>query len=308
MSISAYITSYNKGKYLSKAIESILSQSLKPNELIIVDDFSSDESKLIIESFKNRYPNIIKTVFNPSNYGVTKSRNIAITKCSSNIITYLDADDYFLPNKLESEFNLISKNDKVRCVFSNVLYLDKNGNENGFFANKKDQPAEGNILVESFVRSYNVQSGRNIHFEMFYKTAASEIGYYDERIKIWEDWDFRIRMSKNNNYAYCPKVNSVYRDIKDGLSKSDIKLHYREQVKIYNNNKLLLNDLSSKEKDLIKNRIFSQIKYFFELIFLNRSEKYDFINKIYYSLDFFRTFKTIKTMKYLIKLYLGKIK
>ena len=64
MNISAYITSYNKEKYIAKAIESILEQSLKPNELIIVDDFSTDDSRKIIEAYKNRYPNIIKTINN----------------------------------------------------------------------------------------------------------------------------------------------------------------------------------------------------------------------------------------------------
>ena len=64
LKISVYITSYNKEKYINKSIDSVLVQTLKPDEIIIVDDCSSDKSKEIITGYKNQYPDIIKAIYN----------------------------------------------------------------------------------------------------------------------------------------------------------------------------------------------------------------------------------------------------
>ena len=89
-SISVYITSFNTSKYLSQAITSVLKQSLEPNEIIIVDDDSNDNSREIIEGFVSRYPQKIKPIFNENNYGITRTRNIAISHCTGDLITFLD--------------------------------------------------------------------------------------------------------------------------------------------------------------------------------------------------------------------------
>ena len=242
MGISVYITSYNKEQFLFQAINSVLNQSLKPDEIIIVDDNSQDNSRGIIKGFVSNYPKLIHPVFNERNLGISKSRNIAISHCTRELITFVDADDYFFPVKIETELKLI-KNGNYNCVYSNHVFVDEFGNENGLFSSENDQPAEGNVFKENFSRSFHVSSGTNFHNEMFYKSCAQDIGLYDEKIKIWEDWDFRIRMSKNFQYGYCPNVNSAYRKLENGLHNSGTELHYREQIKIYNKNKHLLMDL-----------------------------------------------------------------
>ena len=64
MGISVYITSFNKSEYIAQAIESVLNQTLKPLEIIIVDDKSTDDSKAIIQSYRTKYPNIIAQKIN----------------------------------------------------------------------------------------------------------------------------------------------------------------------------------------------------------------------------------------------------
>ena len=191
--ISVYITSFNKGKYLRQAITSVLNQSLQPEEIIIVDDGSNDNSREIIKGFASRYPEIIKPIINENNYGIAKTRNIAISHCKGELITFVDGDDYFFPSKLESELKII-RNGNYGCVYSNHVFVDEFNNENGCFADKEDHPVEGDLFIENFTRSFHVNSGSNFHNEMFYKSCAQEIGLYDEKIKIWEDWDFRIRI------------------------------------------------------------------------------------------------------------------
>ena len=103
MKISVYITSYNKEKYINKSIDSVLDQTLKPDEIIIVDDCSSDKSQEIIAGYNNQYPDIIKAIYNERNFGISRTRNIAISYCSGDIITFIDADDYFFPWKIEAK-------------------------------------------------------------------------------------------------------------------------------------------------------------------------------------------------------------
>ena len=260
--ISVYITSFNKGKYLRQAITSVLNQSLQPEEIIIVDDGSNDNSREIIKGFASRYPEIIKPIINENNYGIAKTRNIAISHCKGELITFVDGDDYFFPSKLESELKII-RNGNYGCVYSNHVFVDEFSNENGCFADKEDHPVEGDLFIENFTRSFHVNSGSNFHNEMFYKNNAIKIGLYDENIQIWEDWDFRIRMSKKFRYGYCPEVNSAYRVSPTGLHNSSINLHYHEQIKIYNKNKLLMQDLKQQQQSHIHNRVYSKIKYLF---------------------------------------------
>ena len=82
MNISVYITSYNKSKYLTKAIESVLNQSYKPFEIIIVDDYSTDKSREIISSFYKRYPNIIIPIYNELQYIYKTLESINLQKQS----------------------------------------------------------------------------------------------------------------------------------------------------------------------------------------------------------------------------------
>ena len=296
MSISVYITSFNKGKYLRQAITSVLNQSLQPEEIIIVDDGSNDNSREIIKGFASRYPEIIKPIINENNYGIAKTRNIAISHCKGELITYVDGDDYFFPSKLESELKII-RNGNYGCVYSNHVFVDEFSNENGCFADKEDHPVEGDLFIENFTRSFHVNSGSNFHNEMFYKNNAIKIGLYDENIQIWEDWDFRIRMSKKFRYGYCSEVNSAYRRLPTtGLHNSSINLHYREQIKIYNKNKLLMQDLKQQQQSHIHNRVYSKIKYLFiQIMEKSRQDKY-FFRTIYYCIHFIVTFRTRKSI------------
>lgn len=295
-SISVYITSFNKGKYLSQAITSVLNQSLHPEEIIIVDDGSTDNSGEIIKGFTSRYPEFITPIFNERNLGISKTRNLALKNCNGNIITFLDGDDIFYSNKLLSEYEKLISNRQVSVIYSNFNYISKNGDSIGKFSENSDIPAENNIFINTFMRDYNVSSTNNYIYEMFYKSCADKIGYYDENIKLWEDWDFRIRMSKKYQYGYCPEVNSAYRKLENGLHNSDPELHYREQIKIYNKNKQLTQDLEKGEISLIKNRIYSKIKRLFIQIVEKDRQNNKIFHAIYYGIYFIVTFRTRKSI------------
>ena len=295
--ISVYITSFNKSFFISEAIESVLSQTLKPEEIIIIDDASTDNSREIIEGYRARYPDIIKVLHNYKNLGISRTRNIALEKCTGDFVTFLDADDYYLPNKLESESNLL-KDKNINAVYSNFNYIDKNKNIIGSFSSKHDNPSQGNIFCQTMTKQYSVSSGNNYIYEMFYRSCLNKIGNYDEDLKIWEDWDFRIRMSKVFSYGYCPTINSVYRKLDTGLHKSSYELHYREQLKIVKKNKQLLNDLREDVKKNVENRIYAKIKVYFIIHLRELFNNKEYISLIVNLFEFFVNFRKKKIFSY----------
>ncbi len=98
MSLTVIIPNYNNEKYIGKCIKSVLSQSLLPDEIIIVDDCSTDSSKQIIKEFAENNARI-KPFFLEENGGVSHARNYGIKRSEGEYITFLDADDYYCNKK-----------------------------------------------------------------------------------------------------------------------------------------------------------------------------------------------------------------
>ena len=98
--ISAVMATYNGAKYISEQLDSILAQTLAPNEIIIVDDCSVDKTWQILNEYAQCNPKI-KLYRNNVNLGVVKTFEVALTLCTGEFIALADQDDYWLPNKLE---------------------------------------------------------------------------------------------------------------------------------------------------------------------------------------------------------------
>lgn len=113
--VSIIITCYNKEKYITKCIESVISQTYKNLEIIIIDDGSKDSSAAIIEKYKNSYKNI-KTVIK-ENEGVSKARNLGIKLANGSKIIFIDGDDYVEKEYIE-ELMKYKNNDLVICGYN----------------------------------------------------------------------------------------------------------------------------------------------------------------------------------------------
>ena len=108
---SIVIPIYNTEKYLDKAIKSILNQTFKNFELILIDDCSSDRSYIICKNYADK-DNRVKLLRNDINLGVAKTRNRALNNISGRYLTFLDSDDYIEVNLLEIAYNLLV-NEKI---------------------------------------------------------------------------------------------------------------------------------------------------------------------------------------------------
>tara|TARA_B100000941_G_C28229963_1_gene411058 strand:+ start:130 stop:612 length:483 start_codon:yes stop_codon:yes gene_type:complete len=121
--ISVYITNYNYERFLKKAIDSVLAQSFRDFELLIIDDGSTDDSKKIIESYSSNCK--IKIIYQ-QNKGLNVTNNIAARAAVGKYIIRLDADDYFATNALGRMSKKLEANPELGMVFPNYYYIDEN--------------------------------------------------------------------------------------------------------------------------------------------------------------------------------------
>ena len=260
--ISVYITSYNQKKYLVEAIESVLAQSLKPNEIIIVDDCSNDDSQELIANYAHKYPNLINPIYHTKNIGVVQTRIDALNAVTGDYVTYVDGDDRFLSKKLEHEFDILKENPNAQIAYSNNYYMSSAGQHIGLWV-EEEKPPQGYVFKETFGRIFPKNS--LFRMELVNYQAWKAVGFHDPEITIYEDFDMRIRITKHLQVAFCDEPLSEIRWHDNGLSKLKAKQHLVSLEYIFQKNKYLLNDLNESDREMAKKGF------------------YDFVNKV--SLD-----------------------
>ena len=161
--ISVFITSYNQKAYLIEAIDSVLNQTLKPFEIIIVDDCSNDGSQELIATYAKKFPDLIKPFFHENNLGIPRNKSFALAQVRGDLVTYLDGDDRFLPDKLEKEINCLKKNPDAKIIFSNVYITDSDGQRKGTWIENNNLPPTGYVFLQVFLLILIRQSLLSFH-------------------------------------------------------------------------------------------------------------------------------------------------
>ena len=121
--ISVYIPNYNYGEYLDKAIKSLLKQTFKRFEIIIIDDGSTDRSSEVIKKYISQKNYKIRLIQH-KNKGLIKSSNIAIRASKGKFIMRLDADDYLKDTALEKFYKAINQDQEIAMVYSDFYIVD----------------------------------------------------------------------------------------------------------------------------------------------------------------------------------------
>lgn len=125
--VSVIVTAHNSSNTLGKTLSSIDNQTYEYMEVIIIDDFSTDDTRQVIFDFKRRSKYAVKLIFNSENYGVAKSRNIAISKAKGTYLAFLDSDDVWMPRKVEDQLSEMRRRN-IKFSFTNYFTMDVNGN------------------------------------------------------------------------------------------------------------------------------------------------------------------------------------
>lgn len=256
--VSIVINCYNGEKYLRQSIESILDQSYQNLELIFWDNHSTDQSKNIIESYDDKR---IKYFFSKNHTTLYQARNLALKKCKGDFICFLDADDYFIKNKITKQL-LYFNNQKVGVVYSNYYRYYEDINKRKLLTNKL--LPSGNltqyILEESQISFMTVMIRK--------KSLDSLESNFDRKYSIIGDYDLLYRLSLNWDFCYIEEPLAVYRIHKDNFSKNSI-LFIDELKDWYNKNYKFF-----KNK---KNYIYKKIIFFQALEYLSKRKILKFI-------------------------------
>ncbi len=181
-SVSVIIPTYNRAKVLKKAIDSVLNQTFKDFELIVIDDGSTDETLEILKDYQDR----LKSVTIPHG-GVSAARNRGIEEAEGDFIAFLDSDDYWLPEKLAIQTDFFRRNPEAR-----ICQTDETWYRHGKQVNpgKRHHKPSGDIFYQSLRLCLVSPSAVMIRRDLF-----NEVGLFDESLPVCEDYDLWLRIS-----------------------------------------------------------------------------------------------------------------
>lgn len=126
MKLSVALCTYNGEKYISEQLDSILNQNLEVNEIIIVDDCSSDSTLSILEKYASLHP-VIKVYRNHNTLGYLKNFEKSINLCSGDIVFLSDQDDIWLKEKTQRMYNLFTSHSHISCIVSDLKLVNASG-------------------------------------------------------------------------------------------------------------------------------------------------------------------------------------
>ena len=213
---SIIIPVYNKQKFIESTIKSVLNQSFIHFELIIVNDGSTDESEKKIKEFQDKRIRYFKK----ENEGVSSARNFGIERSISNYIVFIDADDYWYGDFLETiHQNTINFPDQK--VFSTAIEIETSKN---IFSPKYSIKKTGETQIVNYFKASSKQTVLCSSSSVFHKSIFEEIGNFDPSLKNGEDTDFWIRVGLKYQIVFTFTILARYVYDFNSLSKNKINL------------------------------------------------------------------------------------
>lgn len=242
--VSVIIPCYNQGKYLTDAIESVLSQSHTNWECIIINDGSTDNTRDIALRYANAHSKI-KYIEQP-NRGVSSARNLGLEEAKGNYIQFLDADDFITPEKLELQCKSLSNISGIRLSYCDYYYCDENDIQKeilkGLFPSHKF--IMSNPLMDMAVRWEDDLSIPPHCFLFDARFFHEHHVRFDEELFNHEDWDCLMKiLALNPVITFIDKKLSIYRVHRESLSKNREKMRkgfvmaVKKQQKLFHDNK-----------------------------------------------------------------------
>ncbi|BFH11248.1 glycosyltransferase [Paenibacillus melissococcoides] len=205
MEVSAVIPVFNGEAYIVDAIDSLLHQTSKLKEIIVIDDHSTDKTSTVVQNMISNSLIPIKYIRNSVNRGVSFSRNLGIREAIGDWIMFLDADDKVDIHLLEYQRFYYRKMKEAQpdsnwiLVHNAFWQVDESGKRIGVPFEFR-QVEESEILGYQFLRNYVYLSGTLAN-----KEAMLNVGAFNPELKLQEDWDLWLKLAQLGGFVYVPE-------------------------------------------------------------------------------------------------------
>lgn len=222
--VSVIMPVFNSEKYIEKTLLSVLEQTYKNYEVIIIDDGSNDNSLGIIEGIKNRFNEKRIIILNQSHKGAGAARNLGIKNAKADLIAFLDSDDFWFPNKLErviGVFNLITE---INLVVHDLI-INKNGHKKSLVLSNRYNPK-----IDYFVNLYKTNC-LAISAVTVRRSILFEVGLFDEFLPPVEDYDLWLKLAPLAKPYYLREKLGYYL-IREDNQTADIDLRLRQATNV----------------------------------------------------------------------------
>jgi glycosyltransferase involved in cell wall biosynthesis len=202
MRISVVIPTYNYGRFIAEAIESVLRQTRAADEIIVVDDGSTDDTEAVVAAFGDKVRYIRQ-----ENAGVCAARNRGVWESSGDVIAFLDADDIWHAEKIEKQLEKFAADGEIGLVHCGMREFDS---ETGETLRLHAEGMGGDVADELLLweRTAIIGCGTAV---MVSRKAFDEAGGFDTRLKVSEDWDLCYRIARRYKVGFVPEVLVDYR-------------------------------------------------------------------------------------------------
>lgn len=242
------MSSYNHEKYVAQAIESVLNQTFRDLELIIVDDCSTDNSRKIIETYQARDERV-RAFFHEKNMGIPKTANDCLKRVKGKFISFIGSDDMWVHSKLEKQLKAL-RNNEDKLLWSEAFIIDGKGLPTGgtitqlLYSRKKSGDLFEELLQESFV----------FFQSLIFKAKYVEGLQRDEELKYVSDHRFIVDLSKNHEFIFMKEPLAKYRIHRDNITNKHKLGWMKERI-------ILRKYFLQKYSDLISTRTKADIHY-----------------------------------------------
>lgn len=221
--VSVIIPCYNHEKYLEQSILSVINQTYKNIELIVIDDGSKDKS---VELIKNLQKTSDFKFIAQENIGVCKTLNKAVKLSVGKYISILASDDYWEITKIEKQVNILENSNSEFC-FTQAIEFDEKEKKDIFPKEVNLNRINKTIFVKNIVPAGTMFFTRNLY---------NKLNGFDENLKM-EDWDFVVRSSYLTNFSFIKEPLLYYRSHDSNIMKTrPRKETYKDKVVMLSKN------------------------------------------------------------------------
>ena len=221
LAVSVVIPAYNHARYLPAAIESALAQTLPPAEITVVDDGSTDGTA------RARSPAGRVRVVHQANRGVSAARNAGAARSGGDVLAFLDADDGWLPRKLEAQEALLRAQPGLGLVHCGYEEID--GDDRALRV--RLDGLEGRVAEEMMLFRGGVILGGG-SAAVVPAAVLADAGGFDESLSTSADWDLHHRIARRHPVGFVPEVLVRYR-VHAGNMHADVARTAREMLRAY---------------------------------------------------------------------------